>query len=276
MRRASRSLMGTIQQQLTVFPGQINQSARLRPGVVLSTLGAIPLDSQLNDLRKTETSPQELKSIWSYLGAFILVVAAFISWMFDVLGKVVIPIVVVLVTWLIKDSVEDALKEREFEVTTAKAMQSSLATLRSKEELTQESADAAALTLATMGTASIMLLIYVHNTTTSTQVATAVAHALPFLGLTQHDDLCKALAFVVSDSSARFVLPTTKLAVIDIGTSNCRDDLPVLRTLLSSLKAGDDKIATHFLERPAHSDIESLRTEVQNAIGKLAPTSDNP
>lgn len=173
-----------------------------------------------------------------------------------------------------KRFVEDALKERELEVTTAKAMQDALATLHD-ERVTQERADAAALTLATTGKASILLLLNEDNIGSS-DAAIAAEKALPLLDFTHHNELCKELAYVVGNSSATFRLTTTEFAVKNIRTSNCMDDLPVLRSLQSSLKEGDDKIITLFRVPPDHAGIERLRAEVQNAIDKLASTSTTP
>ena len=191
----------------------------------------------------------------------------FVSAFFDVLGKVAIPIVIAILTWGLKDSVDAALKRRELEVTEGKSMQEALTTMRAKAGVTQEAAEAAALVLASMGTPSIVVLLNEHNFG-NPEEAVAVDNAMLVLGLTHRDDLCEDLLAVISDDSGRFRVGTQKLAAKHIGMAKCPDSTNTLRKVMEQL-GEKATYASRFRIDPTPDDVKELREQVDRSLKQI-------
>jgi hypothetical protein len=194
-------------------------------------------------------------------------------------GKILIPILLLVVAWWIKDSVDAALKAREIEVSTAEAMRDQLTILRSKDQLTQPQADAAALVLATFGRPSIFLIIREYDFG-SVEASLAADKALLVLGLTHPSDLCSVLDAVLSDKGGRFRIETHTLAAKHIGQARCevpkktildetrdwRKTLNETRDWLKNLAPGNTAAIHKFREEPTAQAIHDLRTTVDHAL----------
>jgi hypothetical protein len=150
------SKIGPIEAELSALPAKLR---RLEDAAIAFDLRVVPLEQHKADvdtriaalaggLTALQIPPPPTKSFVETVNAWA-----------EPAGKIVIPILVLVVAWFIKDSVDAALKEREIEVSTAQAMNSQLTTLRAQKGLTQPAADAAALVLSTFGRPSIMLLV---------------------------------------------------------------------------------------------------------------------
>ncbi len=171
-------------------------------------------------------------------------------------------------TWAIKNSVNSALKERELEVTTGKAMQDALTKLRASP-LNSEEADAAALVLASMGKLSIMFLISEYKSGT-VEATIAVEKALFVLGLTHQPELCACLRTVIGDKGQRFRIETYRLAAIQIGKAQCQKSVKELRDFKNLLR-DPSLYSGHFSVEPTLKQVQDLREEVDNALNRLAP-----
>ena len=189
-------------------------------------------------------------------------------------GKIVIPILVLIVAWWIKNFVDAALKEREIEVSTAQAMRSQLTILRAQDGLTQPQADAAALALASFGRPSIVLLIREFDVGT-VETSLAADKALLVLGLSHQRDLCAVLDSVLIDRGGRFRIETHSLAAKHIGQAQCeaaKKSLVESKNWLKGRVAGDAEVVRKFREKPTDLAIGELRDTMVNALSLLLPT----
>jgi len=183
------------------------------------------------------------------------------------LSKLILPVVLVLMTYWIKDSVDIALQERQLEVQTAQGMQAALTSLRT-DGVTASAAEAAALVLASFGRPAIVLLIREHDDG-SPEVSVAAEKGLFVLGMTHPTELCAALERVIADRVRRFRIETHRVAVRQIMLADCRRDAALgdYDRFLSAAAITDvDYYRTRYRMEPNPSAIDALRKEVKDAL----------
>ena len=242
--------------QTSVLSGQVSTNLGPKISVLEARAGAV--EAGLTALGSSPPPPPP--SFWEICER----VAALV---FDFIGKIAIPVLVVFITWAIKDSVDASLKRREIDVATGKAMQEVLTSL-GKQGVTQESADGAALVLASMGAPSIPLLIREYNFGT-TEASLAADKALSVLSMTHPVDLCESLRVVINDKGKRFRIETHGIAVKHIGETQCPDSVKLLNNL-KELLGNANNVRGRFSPDPTPAALDELRNGVNNALSLLA------
>lgn len=139
-----------------------------------------------------------------------------------VLGNLLVPIlsavVVLVVGWYIKDSIEIALRQQEVEISAGAGMADLLTGLRGAA--TPSEAEAAAVSLAAFGRAAIAPLVNEMNKGSLT-AQDAAAEALFVLGLTHPEATCHVLTRVLDNRSRQFSWQSHRRVIRLIGAIGC-------------------------------------------------------
>lgn len=152
---------------------------------------------------------------------------------FDVLAKLLLPVLLFWLAFTFKDSVQHALEYRALEVKSAEAIEKLLQTLH-EPEIEIGKASAAALTLSAYGEAAIMPLVGAleHG---STNTETAAKQGLFIIGLNHPEAVTRGLATVLSKRHGQFRWQTHQAAIEILGKiqqAEAREVLVSYRSLL--------------------------------------------
>ncbi len=189
-----------------------------------SGTGGGPFDASLEvatiyeRLRKLETSMREKEDHWYDSSLFSSVLSGIILAAFG---------------FFLTGRLEQAAKERELNIQSAKEMQELLVKISvgSKDE-----AEAAAVSLTTYGRYSIPPLI---ENLQYAQRAVAAEHGLQALALTNAKDLCDDLNTVLSNRTQRYTAAGHSAVIRILGAANCRKAIPALRQYADLIKRAD-------------------------------------
>ena len=152
---------------------------------------------------------------------------------FDVLAKLLLPVLLFWLAFTFKDSVQHALEYRALEVKSAEAIEKLLQTLH-EQEIEIGKARAAALTLSAYGEAAIMPLVGAleHG---SPNTETAAKQGLFIIGLNHPEAVTQGLGTVLSKRNQQFRWQTHQAAIEilgKIGQAEARKMLLSYRSLL--------------------------------------------
>ena len=133
----------------------------------------------------------------------------------DTVGKIFIPILLLILGIQFKDSFERTMKERSLEVSSARSMQELLSILH-RRSLTPAEGDAAALALSAYGEAAIVPLIGAVEFGTA-QVERPARRALFMIGLVHPESVSKELGGILAVRNGQLSFRTHKMAIEMLG-----------------------------------------------------------
>jgi hypothetical protein len=179
---------------------------------------ALEVAALYDRLRKLETSTKEKNGRWYESQLFSSVLSGIILAAFG---------------FFLTGRLEQATKERELNVQSAKEMQELLVKISTGNA---DEADSAAISLTTYGRYSIPPLI---ENLQYAQRAVAAEHGLQTLALTNMTDLCGELRSVLENRTQRYTAPTHSAVIRILGAANCLDATPTLRNYADLIKNAD-------------------------------------
>lgn len=179
---------------------------------------ALEVAELYNRLLKLETSAKEKKGRWYDSQLFSSVLSGIILAAFG---------------FFLTGRLEQAMKERELSVQSAKEMQELLVKISTG---TTDEADAAALSLTTYGRYSIPPLI---ENLQYAQRAVAAEHGLQALALTDVKDLCGDLNLVLENRTQRYTAQAHSAVIRILGAANCIDATTTLRNYADLIKGAN-------------------------------------
>lgn len=192
----------------------------------------------------------------------------------DIFAQALVPIisgaVILLLGYAAKDSVDQALRREQLHLAYAEKMQQLLVQLRAPDA-SRESAEAAALTLATFGAPAVPPLVnalqYEGNT------ALAAESGLRGLALTAPEAACQTLERVLTNRTRLFRWETHLRSLRLLGDLDCRSALPTLQNYRSRLAAAraEDQFKSyaallHPESRPDQDNLTQLRDALDQSL----------
>jgi len=179
-----------------------------------------------------------------------------------VIGKLLLPVVVLVLGVLLKGSVEHALKRRALEVESAQAIEILLTTLH-KSGVSAPEAAAASLTLAAYGEAAIVPLIGALEYG-SAESETAAKRALFVIGLSHPEEVTRSLASVLSMRQGQFKWRTHRAAIDILGEISHRNALKTLKSYRNFIKQPKEWMS--MVTGAELSDFESTQRSLARAL----------
>jgi len=170
-------------------------------------------------LRKLESGAREKKDHWYESPLFSSVLSGVILAAFG---------------FFLTGRLEQATKERELNIQSAKEMQELLVKISTGNT---DEAEAAAITLTTYGRYSIPPLI---ENLQDAQRAVAAEHGLQALALTNASDLCNDLGRVLENRTQRYTAASHTAVIRILGAADCKDAIPALKQYADLIKRADN------------------------------------
>jgi hypothetical protein len=182
-------------------------------------------------------------------------------------------IVIFIVTFILKDSVEQAFNREQLHLSSVKDMQELVLTLR-KPDVTKETASASAMTLAAFGHHAIPALLSVFETADEVR-APAAEEALSAIGSTEPVEVCRPMTRILQDTNARYSFLTHEAALRIIEASECADARPVVTgydALLQTISTSDlPQFGKRFTEQTiGRDDLKDLKDQSRKTLQALA------
>jgi len=198
----------------------------------------------------------------------------FLTWMGDEAPKLVAAVVLLIITYWIKDSVDLALRRQQLQLETTKGMESHLESM-AKPNAAQPDIDRAALLLAAYGQASIIPLV--NELREKGARAQAAEGALGLVALSDPEDLCKVLPGVLANRTGLFGWESHLRVIRLLGGSGCsraKDDLRRYQMHLENVRAGKDDSSFFELisDKPAPDALDQLHRALTKTLEQLGRT----
>jgi hypothetical protein len=152
----------------------------------------------------------------------------------ELFSTVLSGVILALFGFFLTGRLEQAAKERELNIQSAKEMQELLVKISSGSH---DEAEAAALSLTTYGRYSIPPLI--ENLQYGPDRALAAEHGLAALALTDGKDICDELATVLENRTQRYTASCHAGVIRVLGAANCVKAEPALRRYADLIKHAD-------------------------------------
>lgn len=195
----------------------------------------------------------------------------------DILAQALVPIisgaVILLLGFAFKDSVDQALRREQLNLSYAEKMQQLLVQLRAPDA-SRESAEAAALTLATFGAPAVPPLVNALQYEGVT--ALAAESGLRGLALTAPEAACQTLEKLLTNRTRLFRWETHLRAIRLLGDLDCRGALPSLRSYQTRLPAtgADDQLQSyaallHPESHPNQDNLSQIRAALDQTLALL-------
>jgi len=182
----------------------------------------------------------------------------------DTVGKIFIPILLLVLGIQFKDSFERTMKERSLEVSSAKSMQELLSILH-RPSLTPAEGDAAALALSAYGEAAIVPLVGAVEFGTA-QVERPARRALFMIGLVHPESVTKELGGILAVRNGQLSFRTHKMAIETLGRIGHESALPYLQDYKSILNKPAKEGVPLWGKMVENASVESYRG-VQATLG---------
>jgi hypothetical protein len=188
-------------------------------------------------------------------------------------GPVVAALLVLIIGFQIKDSVDLGLRERQLEISSAQGMHNLIAELQ-RDGLTRDKADAAAIALTAFGRSSLAPLINELNIG-STHAKLAAEKALFMIGVSHPRATCEILERTLNNHNQQFSWSAHRSIIRLLGQVDCRDAVESLekyralvqdssqegREAYGQVVAGDST--------PTVENINALQKEIKSALDLL-------
>lgn len=188
------------------------------------------------------------------------------------LSPLVTAIVIFVVTFVLKDSVDQAFQREQLHLTSVKDMQELVLTLM-KPDVTKEGAQATAMTLAAFGHHAIPSLFSVLEFGDDVR-APAAEDALRAIGLTEPSEACRPMIKVLNDTIGQYSFLTHEAAlriIADVGCAEARPAVQAYAAQLDSVSASNlSAFGKRFKEQSVTRDVlTDLKTQAQRALEGL-------
>jgi hypothetical protein len=207
---------------------------------------------------KKKKKPPKPPSIWDRL---------------NTLGPIITPIIVLVIGYWLKDSVDNAIKRQELQLSNVKEMREELAAIQ-KADVTPEAVQASAFTLAAFGQHAVPPLLTVLSSGDEIR-RPAAERALRAVGLTDPEAVCGPIARVIDNRTGRFNWLTLQSAIRLAGDLTCTNARPALERqnlLLRDINGASDlpKLTSHdYVDPDPPLDLDAvkqLKAEVTRAL----------
>jgi hypothetical protein len=181
-------------------------------------------------------------------------------------------IVIFVVTFVLKDSVDRAFQREQLHLSSVKDMQELVLTLR-KPDVTKDGAEAAAMTLAAFGHHALPSLLSVLEIGDDVR-APAAEDALRAIGSTEPSDTCLPMTKILRDTTGRYSFLTHEAALRIIADSECADARPIVAAYQSQLQgvspADLPTFGKRFKEQTiARDTLDDLKTQTRRTLDAL-------
>jgi len=223
-----------------------------------ATLEIQKLDQSLRDLtcavKKLSEPPPPKK--WKWLGPIVELL------------KLIIPgLVLFLVTYAIKDSVDMALHERQLQLDYVKTM-GTLAAEMQAPGLIPHDATNNAIQLAAFGRYSIPFFIHVLEGGNQNSVAGAT-EGLHMVSMTEPDEVCRQLALVVSNRSGLYRWTTHLAALQLLAEAGCSSATQTVENYTNSLTLDSLKTWVSPQPEPNPHEFDELKAQADKTLKVL-------
>ena len=152
----------------------------------------------------------------------------------ELFSSVLSGVVLAVFAFFLTGRLEQAAKERELNIQSAKEMQELLVKISTGN---RDEAEAAAVSLTTYGRYSIPPLI--ENLQYGPQRALAAERGLQALALTNATDVCGELQTVLENRTQRYTAASHVAVIRVLGAANCRSEIPAIREYADLIKRAD-------------------------------------
>lgn len=198
---------------------------------------------------------------------------ALVRWMGAELPKFLTALVVLLVGWGIKDSVDLSIKQRQLDLAYATQMQGLLQKMGDAQS-TQKELESSALALASYGAPALPVLL--SEMSQGGLRSSAAIDGIRALALLQREPVCNALPLVLSDRGKRFYLQTQRDVVRVLGENGCTNALKALsryREVVSAAEQGKTSdfgaVVKDLPQPPARDTYKSLLDTIDRSLGMI-------
>jgi hypothetical protein len=187
------------------------------------------------------------------------------------LSPFVTAIVIFVATFVLKDSVDQALSKEQLHLSSVKDMEEQVLALR-KTSVTKDEAEAAAMTLAAFGHYAIPSLTSVLERADDVQ-SPAAEEALRAIGETEPADVCRAMIYILQDPSGSYLFQVHEAALRLIAASRCTEARPVVAAYKSDLdkntSADLSKTSARFRLNIQRDNLEELKKQAEVTLNVL-------
>ncbi len=197
---------------------------------------------------------------------------------FGILAKAVGPLatalLVLIIGFGIKDSVDFALRQRQLEISSAQGMQEMIAELH-RGNLTKSDAEAAATALAAFGPAALLPLVNVLSTG-AIEEKLAAGKGLFLIGISHPEPTCQILESVLKNRNQQFSWSTHRSVIRLLGQINCRDAIDSLKEYQALVRENTESGLKAYRSivlgqsPPELADMDEVEKEVDRALGLLS------
>jgi DNA-binding FrmR family transcriptional regulator len=195
------------------------------------------------------------------------------------LSPAVTGIVLLLIGYGLKDSVDQAMKREELHLSSVKDMQEALVVLE-KPDITKETSVGTSLTLAAFGHYAVPSLLMVLDNGDEVR-SPAAEEALRAIALNEPQAVCDSMLRVLSNRSRRFIWLTHLAALRLLGDASCDGGTTVLKEYSRALDGVKDDLAAFastVSDRvpPDTTSVAALKTQLAKTQALLVQTSKHP
>ncbi len=194
----------------------------------------------------------------------------------NVLGPIITPIIVLVIGYWLTNSVDNALKKQELQLSNVKEMREELAAIQ-KSDVTPEAVQASAYTLAAFGQHAVPPLLTVLASGDEIR-RPAAERALRAVGLTDPEAVCGPVARVIDNRTGRFNWLTLQSAIRlagDLSCANARSALEWQNIQLSRINSASDlPKLSHYVDPDPPLDLDAvkqLKEDLSRALTIVKP-----
>jgi len=194
--------------------------------------------------------------------------ARLLAWMGAEAPKFLAAVVLLVVTYWIKDSVDLAIKKQQLQLAYSKEMQTHLEHMAAANA-DRDTIERSAMLLAAYGEPAIIPLL---NEARNDGLRGAAAESgLRFLALTDPEAVCRVLTRALQNRSRLFGWQGHLRIVRSLGDSGCSGARPVLERYRDALRAAAaGGAADLFADEPKADGLQQLQQEVERSLQRLA------
>lgn len=194
--------------------------------------------------------------------------ARLLAWMGAEAPKLLAAVVLLVIGYWIKDSVDLAIKRQQLQLAYSKEMQAHLEHM-AEANADRDKIERSAMLLAAYGEPAIIPLL--NEARNDGLRGTAAESGLRFLALTDPDAVCRVLSRVLQNRSRLFGWQGHLRIVRSLGDSGCTGARPELERYRDALRAvAGGAPPDLFADEPKADGLQQLQQEVERALERLA------
>ena len=218
--------------------------------------GSVRRDSSAGEdrINKAEENPKEKSGSGTW------------PWISDVLKTLLPSIVLAVLGWALKDTVDLALREREIQLEAVKEMETLIPDLQ-KKDLSPEDAQAKAAQLAAFGQYSVSFFVNILEVGSQNAKAGA-EEGLRMVARSDPQSVCAPLQTAITNHSALYVWQTHLTALRVLGQAGCTKackDVASYRDNMGTL----DEYKNWVSSRPEQSEMDKVHKQASDTFDQL-------